>query len=221
MRVDGRDRVRGCNRRPRSRDRESIGTRWSSTMRDGRAAMDELAHPVVVEFPLRGEWLVERTPSSRIPSHGTDALGQRFAYDFVRTDHRAGTSPAPGEKRALVPDRWAHARLLRMGTIGPCGLRWPGHGRRGWRTGASVGECRTRIVVCAEERVGLPARQARPRSPRREPRDHPERRGVCPLRASRVGQHHRDGWTVPPRRRGDRSRRPYGKLDRSASALPT
>lgn len=59
-------------------------------MRDGRAAMDELAHPVVVEFPLRGEWLVERTPSSRIPSHGTDALGQRFAYDFVRTDHRAG-----------------------------------------------------------------------------------------------------------------------------------
>jgi hypothetical protein len=42
---------------------------------NGRATMSELAHPVVVEFALRREWLVERTPSSRIPSHGTDALG--------------------------------------------------------------------------------------------------------------------------------------------------
>jgi hypothetical protein len=64
-------------------------------MRRGGAATDELAHPVVVEFPLRGEWMVERTPSSRIPSHGTDALGQRFAYDFVRTDHRPGRHPHP------------------------------------------------------------------------------------------------------------------------------
>jgi hypothetical protein len=34
--------------------------------------------------------LAERTPAYRIPSHGTDALGQRFAYDLVRTDHRRG-----------------------------------------------------------------------------------------------------------------------------------
>jgi hypothetical protein len=48
--------------------------------------MGELDHPVVVDFPLDGEWLVERTPAHRIPSHGTDALGQRFAYDLVRAD---------------------------------------------------------------------------------------------------------------------------------------
>ena len=53
-------------------------------------AVDELDDPVVVGFPLDGEWLVERTPAYRIPSHGTDALGQRFAYDLVRTDHRRG-----------------------------------------------------------------------------------------------------------------------------------
>ena len=45
---------------------------------------------MVVDFPLGGEWLVERSPAYRIPSHGTDVLGQRFAYDLVRTDHRPG-----------------------------------------------------------------------------------------------------------------------------------
>jgi hypothetical protein len=53
-------------------------------------ARGELDDPVVVEFPLRGEWSVERTPAYRIPSHGTDVLGQRYAYDLVRTDHRRG-----------------------------------------------------------------------------------------------------------------------------------
>jgi len=50
----------------------------------------ELDHPVVVELPLRGEWLIERSPAERIPSHGTDVLGQRYAYDLVRTDRRRG-----------------------------------------------------------------------------------------------------------------------------------
>ncbi len=59
---------------------------------------DELAKPVVVEFPLRGQgWIAVTTPATRIPSHGTDLLGQRFAYDFLKVDwrnrgyfHRAG-----------------------------------------------------------------------------------------------------------------------------------
>jgi Peptidase family M23 len=42
--------------------------------------------PVVVEFPLRGEWVAYHTPAERIPSHGTDQLGQRFAYDFLRIE---------------------------------------------------------------------------------------------------------------------------------------
>jgi hypothetical protein len=50
----------------------------------------ELDNPVVVELPLRGEWSVERSPADRIPSHGTDLLGQRYAYDLVRTDRRRG-----------------------------------------------------------------------------------------------------------------------------------
>ena len=54
--------------------------------------MGELDAAVVVDLPLRGgEWTVGRTPAHRIPSHGTDLFGQRFAFDFVRTDHRHGS----------------------------------------------------------------------------------------------------------------------------------
>jgi Peptidase family M23 len=52
--------------------------------------MGELDNPVVVEFPLRGEWAAATTPAHRIPSHGTDMLGQRYAFDFVRIDDRKG-----------------------------------------------------------------------------------------------------------------------------------
>jgi hypothetical protein len=69
--------------------------------------MGELDDPVVVDFPLSGEWLVERTPAYRIPSHGTDALGQRFAYDLVRTDHRRGLHlhPAGALRWCLIGGR--------------------------------------------------------------------------------------------------------------------
>lgn len=38
----------------------------------------------LLHFPLAGEWSAPNTPAHRVPSHGTDFLGQRFAYDFVR-----------------------------------------------------------------------------------------------------------------------------------------
>jgi len=69
--------------------------------------MDRHATPVVVDFPLRGDWTVERTPAHRVPSHGTDGFGQRYAYDFIRTDERAGVHPHPGGRlrRALIGGR--------------------------------------------------------------------------------------------------------------------
>lgn len=46
---------------------------------------------IVVDFPLRGEWLSPNTPGSRIPSHGTDRFGTSYAYDFIQVDrHRKG-----------------------------------------------------------------------------------------------------------------------------------
>jgi hypothetical protein len=53
--------------------------------------VSELADPVVVDFPLRGEgWIAVTSPADRVPSHGTDLLGQRYAYDFLMTDARRG-----------------------------------------------------------------------------------------------------------------------------------
>jgi hypothetical protein len=42
----------------------------------------------VVEFPLRGEWTAINTPAHRIPSHGTNMLGMRYAFDFIRISRK-------------------------------------------------------------------------------------------------------------------------------------
>jgi len=39
---------------------------------------------VSVAFPLKGEWTALHTPAERVPSHGTDYFGQRYAFDFAR-----------------------------------------------------------------------------------------------------------------------------------------
>src|SRR5690242_18439743 len=45
--------------------------------------------PVVVDFPLKGEWFAPNTPGTKVPSHGTDMLGERYAYDFVGLDPKS------------------------------------------------------------------------------------------------------------------------------------
>lgn len=58
--------------------------------------MGELDDPVVVEFPLRGAgWVAVTTPAARVPSHGVDVLGQRYAFDFVKVDDRPGLRVHP------------------------------------------------------------------------------------------------------------------------------
>jgi murein DD-endopeptidase MepM/ murein hydrolase activator NlpD len=74
----------------------------------------ELANAVVVEFPLRGEgWVAVNSPADRIPSHGTNMLGQRYAYDFLKADQRAQVHYHPaGYLRTLlfgVPTRECYA----------------------------------------------------------------------------------------------------------------
>jgi hypothetical protein len=62
-----------------------------------------LNDPIVVELPLRGEWTAVHTPAHRIPSHGTDQLGQRYAFDLVRPDLRKGLHLHPsGNVRMLL-----------------------------------------------------------------------------------------------------------------------
>lgn len=44
--------------------------------------------PVIVQFPLRGEWIAPHTPGHKVPSHGTDQLAQTYAYDLLQIDWR-------------------------------------------------------------------------------------------------------------------------------------
>jgi Peptidase family M23 len=64
----------------------------------------ELDGAVLVDFPLQDEhWVAVNTPGDRIPSHGTDMLGQRFAYDLLKVDARRGLRDHPaGILRRLV-----------------------------------------------------------------------------------------------------------------------
>ena len=41
---------------------------------------------VIVRFPLSGEWCAVNTPGFKVPSHGTNRFGQRYAYDFIQID---------------------------------------------------------------------------------------------------------------------------------------
>src|SRR5918993_3632842 len=61
---------------------------------DCRVPRSELADAVVVDFPLRGEWTAVQSPATRIPSHGTDVLAQRYAFDLQRLDDRGWLHPS-------------------------------------------------------------------------------------------------------------------------------
>ena len=61
---------------------------------DRRNAMLEMYEPIIVEFPLRGEWLSPNTPGTKVPSHGTNQLGTRYAYDFIQVNWNRIGNPA-------------------------------------------------------------------------------------------------------------------------------
>ena len=37
----------------------------------------------MLELPFEGRWLVQNSPARRVPSHGSDLFGERYAIDFV------------------------------------------------------------------------------------------------------------------------------------------
>jgi len=47
---------------------------------------------VALSLPFAGRWLTQNSPARRVPSHGTDLLGGRYAIDFVGVDHRHRTA---------------------------------------------------------------------------------------------------------------------------------
>jgi len=48
--------------------------------------------PTRLALPFTGRWLTQNSPARRVPSHGTDLWGERYAIDFVAVDHRGRTA---------------------------------------------------------------------------------------------------------------------------------
>jgi hypothetical protein len=59
---------------------------------------------VTLALPFDGRWRVENSPARRVPSHGVDVLGQRFAIDFVGVDERGRTSAVRDWRTVLVTE---------------------------------------------------------------------------------------------------------------------
>lgn len=47
---------------------------------------------VTLSLPFAGLWLARNSPARRVPSHGTDLLGERYAIDFIGVDKRRRTA---------------------------------------------------------------------------------------------------------------------------------
>ena len=50
------------------------------------------SNSVVISLPFAGLWLARNSPARRVPSHGTDLLGERYAIDFIGVDGRRRTA---------------------------------------------------------------------------------------------------------------------------------
>lgn len=55
---------------------------------------EKMSKTIQIALPFAGPWLARNSPARRVPSHGTDLLGGRYAIDFIgvaehrRTAHR-------------------------------------------------------------------------------------------------------------------------------------
>jgi hypothetical protein len=47
---------------------------------------------VELALPFTGLWRAQNSPARRVPSHGSELFGERYAIDFVGVDHRHRTA---------------------------------------------------------------------------------------------------------------------------------
>ena len=57
-------------------------------MAERQPSRSSVTRDVVISLPFVDRWLARNSPARRVPSHGTDLLGGRYAIDFIGVDHR-------------------------------------------------------------------------------------------------------------------------------------
>lgn len=61
-------------------------------MAERRSPQRSVTPEIVISLPFVGRWLARNSPARRVPSHGTDLLGERYAIDFIGVDHHHRTA---------------------------------------------------------------------------------------------------------------------------------
>jgi peptidase M23-like protein len=61
-------------------------------MTENQPSRGSMGREVVISLPFTGRWLAQNSPARRVPSHGIDLLGERYAIDFVGVDDRRRTA---------------------------------------------------------------------------------------------------------------------------------
>lgn len=61
-------------------------------MTEARGSRGSATPSVVLSLPFEGTWMAQNSPARRVPSHGVDLFGERYAIDFVAVDHRRRTA---------------------------------------------------------------------------------------------------------------------------------
>ena len=61
-------------------------------MAERRSRQRSVTPEIVISLPFAGRWLARNSPARRVPSHGTDLLGERYAIDFIGVDHHHQTA---------------------------------------------------------------------------------------------------------------------------------
>ncbi|GAA1408320.1 M23 family metallopeptidase [Catellatospora coxensis] len=78
-------------------------------MAAGAPPPGQAGREVVLALPFTGLWLARNSPARRVPSHGTDLMGERYAIDFVGVDER-GRSAGDRDWRTVLatepPERY-------------------------------------------------------------------------------------------------------------------
>ena len=59
---------------------------------------------VIGKLPFDGQWLTERSPTHRVPSHGTHLFATTYALDFVAVDDVGRTAPARSLRALFAPE---------------------------------------------------------------------------------------------------------------------
>jgi hypothetical protein len=47
---------------------------------------------IELSLPFTGRWLARNSTARRVPSHGSDLFGERYAIDFIAVDERPRTA---------------------------------------------------------------------------------------------------------------------------------